>query len=146
MSINQKLNRPHKGGAIKHDLGKPRFSLIPQEAMMALAEIMTYGAEKYEAYNWCKGFSFSKLIDSAYRHLNAIARGEDIDEETGFYHVDLLQANAAMMSENTKHHPQLDDRFVWSKNDKTTTTTFSAKKKVSKKPYRKKTSGRRKNR
>jgi len=37
------------GPAYKDDAGKPRFSLIPPKAERSVAEVLTFGAEKYDA-------------------------------------------------------------------------------------------------
>lgn len=37
---------------VKYDAGKPRLDLLPPKAVMALGEVMTYGAAKYGADNW----------------------------------------------------------------------------------------------
>lgn len=37
---------------IKYDAGKPRLDLLPPKAILAIGEVMTYGAAKYGANNW----------------------------------------------------------------------------------------------
>ena len=36
----------------KHDAGKPRMDLIPPRAEMLLAEVLTFGANRYGDDNW----------------------------------------------------------------------------------------------
>jgi len=55
--------------------GKGRFDLITPFAMARLAGVYERGAVKYDARNWEKGQPFSRLFDSATRHLNRFAMG-----------------------------------------------------------------------
>jgi len=71
---------------IKHDAGKPALDLIDPFFEMALGEVLTRGAIKYEPDNWRKGMALSKIMGGVLRHLNAIRRGEFIDPEWGFQH------------------------------------------------------------
>lgn len=70
-------------GAQKDQKGKPRFDLIPPEAMLALAEVYALGAEKYEDRNWEKGIPFSACLGALKRHLNAFELGHMINTADG---------------------------------------------------------------
>lgn len=74
-------------GFKKFDEGKPRFGLIPPAALLEIARVFTHGAEKYGAGNYLKGADWSRYYDAAQRHLNAWARREDNDPETGISHL-----------------------------------------------------------
>jgi hypothetical protein len=76
---------PQQG--IKHDDGKNRVDLLPIEALEAVAEVLTFGAKKYEANNWRKGFAWTRLLGAALRHTFAFMRGQDKDPETGKSHI-----------------------------------------------------------
>ena len=71
----------------KHDSNKNRLELLPFEALEDIAEVLTFGAQKYDAHNWRKGFAWSRLLGAALRHLFAWARGEDKDPESGLSHL-----------------------------------------------------------
>jgi hypothetical protein len=72
----------------KHDQGKPQFRLIPQHALLEVAKVMTFGAQKYEPNNWMMVQNgHDRYIDAAQRHINAHLRGEMIDPESGFHHL-----------------------------------------------------------
>lgn len=73
--------------AVKHDANKNMLELLPFEALEAVGEILTFGAQKYDAHNWRKGFLWSRLLGASLRHLFAWARGQDLDPETGKSHV-----------------------------------------------------------
>ena len=64
-----------------------RFSLIPPEALWALAEHYGRGAMKYEDRNWEKGYKWSYNVDALERHLHQWLMGEDLDGETGSNHL-----------------------------------------------------------
>jgi len=49
--------------------GKGRMDLLQIRSMMAVADIMEAGAEKYNARNWEKGIPLSRFLDSGLRHL-----------------------------------------------------------------------------
>lgn len=66
---------------VKHDQGKPRYDLIPPEALRAIASQLTYGAEKYGDRNWEQGIHFGRLVRAAFGHLTDFWAGEDNDEE-----------------------------------------------------------------
>lgn len=74
-------------GARKADAEKVRVDLLPVDALLAAAEVFTYGAAKYEARNWEKGFDWSRIYGATLRHLWAWFRGEDIDKESGYHHL-----------------------------------------------------------
>ncbi len=70
-------------GAQKDQTGKPRFDLIPPEAMKALAETYALGAVKYSDRNWEKGIPFSAALGALKRHLNAFELGDMINTADG---------------------------------------------------------------
>lgn len=74
-------------GAAKYDTGKVRLELLSVPAMEAIAEVMTFGAKKYAAHNWRKGFEWSRLFGATLRHLFAALKGEDRDPESGLPHL-----------------------------------------------------------
>ncbi len=64
-----------------------RMSLLPREALEALSRQFAYGADKYETYNWLKGYPWSWSYDALQRHLLAWWDGEETDEESGESHL-----------------------------------------------------------
>lgn len=89
-----------------------KFSLIPVEALEIMARLYGFGAEKYAAHNWRKGYEWSKSYDSLQRHANAFWRGEDIDAETGLPHLAGVAFHAFTLMIFMEEHPEFDDRFV----------------------------------
>jgi hypothetical protein len=88
-----------------------RYSLIPVEAMDMMARLYGFGAEKYEAHNWRKGYEWSKSFDSLFRHATAALRGEDIDPETGLPHLAGAAFHCFTLMVFMQEHPEFDDRW-----------------------------------
>lgn len=91
--------------------GKPRLDLISPWALEGLAQILTYGANKYAEHNWRAGLSWSQTVASLMRHLVAFMRGEDMDPESGLPHIDHVLCNAMFLSEFQKLNRGVDDRW-----------------------------------
>jgi hypothetical protein len=75
-------------GGRKFDGGKPRYGLLPPLAMKATAEVLTFGAEKYEPDNWKHvPESKTRYFDALERHVWAWKMGEQMDPESGMHHL-----------------------------------------------------------
>jgi len=71
----------------KFDGDKPDFSLMPPHALEDVAQVLTYGAKKYDRDNWKKVFDAkNRYFAAAQRHLWALRRDEKHDPETGIHH------------------------------------------------------------
>lgn len=98
---------------LKYDGGKPRIDLVTPEFVEGVAKVLTFGAEKYAAWNWAEGIDFSRLYASAQRHLGAWKKGQDFDEESGLSH--LYHAACCLMFISTQQEwgmRERDDRFI----------------------------------
>lgn len=103
--------RPHPEEQGQHkDTGKRRYSLIPQAALDAEADVMTFGATKYGEANYAKGIRWMRLFDSALRHMYAWRRRIDIDNESALPHLAHARCCLGMLLAMTELHPELDDR------------------------------------
>ena len=72
----------------KHDTGKPLMGAVPPSALLAVARVLTFGAEKYGRDNWRQVESAeTRYLDAALRHINAYQRGELADPESGESHL-----------------------------------------------------------
>lgn len=91
-------------GGVKHDQGKPMFSLISADAMEELAKVLTYGASKYQDHNWRKGFKWQRVMDAAYRHLAEYNKGKRVDPETGLSHLAHAMCNIMFLIEFEKNN------------------------------------------
>lgn len=100
-------------GGTKHDNGKPRMSLIPHDAMVAVAEVLTFGAKKYDSWNWAKGFKYSRLLDAAYRHLGAWKEGETKDPESGLSHLAHAACCIVFLIVHERRGLGENDNYAW---------------------------------
>ena len=97
-------------GGVKHDGEKPAMGLLPPKALEEEAKVWTFGAKKYDAWNWTKGFKYTRIIGALLRHTTAIMRGEDVDPESGCLHAAHIRCCAAMLIE-FHGRKELDDRM-----------------------------------
>ena len=74
-------------GGHKDDADKVRMELIPPELMIAVGDILTSGAKKYDDRNWEQGMKWSRVYGALLRHLIAWWGGEKKDPETGRSHL-----------------------------------------------------------
>lgn len=96
--------------AAKFDQGKLRYDLIPPEADLGLANVLSYGAQKYEDRNWEKGTDYMRIVGAIKRHLAAFEMGQDIDPQTGLLHVDQVATNVAFLQTFVRRKIGTDDR------------------------------------
>lgn len=101
----------NKQYGLRYNEGKPRFDLIDPTAMRMLAEVLTYGANKYAAHNWRTGLPYSNCIASLGRHFQAFMAGEDKDPESGLPHIGHILCNAMFLGYFSVHRTDLDDRW-----------------------------------
>ena len=72
---------------IKHDTEKVRLDLVPYDAVTAIAEVLTFGANKYGERNWEKGINYNRLFRALMGHMWDWWRGAGPDAETGLSHL-----------------------------------------------------------
>lgn len=87
ISNSPKDNLDVAAGGVKYDTGKPRFDLLPWNALWEVAGVMEYGAQKYDDRNWERGMRFGRLSAAAFRHLARYMMGEEYDKESGYRHL-----------------------------------------------------------
>lgn len=71
----------------KFDAGKPEYGLIPPVALLEIAKILTFGAQKYSANNWQKVKPKIRYFNAAMRHAWSWMMGERYDPESGMHHL-----------------------------------------------------------
>lgn len=72
---------------VKFDHSKPRCELLPAEPLIAVAEILTSGAVKYDANQWTKGGPWMRCIGATLRHIFAWMAGEDYCPDSKQHHI-----------------------------------------------------------
>lgn len=97
---------------IKHDGEKPRVDLVPAGAVLAIADVFTFGAKKYAPNNWRGGFDWSRLIGALERHIAAFKEGEDLDPESGLPHMAHAGCCVMMLLEHQRLGYGTDDRYM----------------------------------
>ena len=93
------VNKTEVGkGGYKADENKIRIELVAPEFVFGVAEVLTFGAKKYDDRNWERGMSWSRPFGAAMRHLWAWWGDPgvktktnhlfgDLDHETGLSHL-----------------------------------------------------------
>lgn len=102
--------------SIKHDSGKPDWSLVPFEALEEVVRVLEFGAKKYSRDNWRtgEGFKYSRVLSSLLRHIYSYLRGEDNDPESGLSHMAHAGCNVLFILYYIKNKSRYknDDRYV----------------------------------
>jgi hypothetical protein len=98
-------------GGKKFDGSKPQMDLLNTTALIEIAKVMSFGANKYGRFNWRKGLEWSRVISACDRHMKAFNDGQDLDPETGISHVAHAACNLMMLLQYIQSHPHLDDRY-----------------------------------
>lgn len=84
---------------LKFDDGKPRPSLLPAKALLAVCEVLEFGAKKYEAHSWQNVQNArQRYTDALLRHQLAVQNGEHYDSETGLPHSYHVACNALFVA------------------------------------------------
>jgi hypothetical protein len=99
------------GSALKFDQDKLPLHLLSTEAMNQTAAVLAFGAQKYAEHNWRKGFTWSRPLSAAMRHITAFNAGEDKDPESGLSHLAHAACCIMFLLEFEKTSKYLDDRY-----------------------------------
>lgn len=92
-----------------------RYDLLPKPFLDGVAEVLAFGAEKYDAHNWRKGYEWSKSYDALQRHATQFWAGEDTDPEMGTPHLASVIFHAMALLVFMDEHPDYDDRYTSTK-------------------------------
>lgn len=68
---------------VKHDEGKPDWSLLPPDALEDVIRVYEYGCVKYARDNWRKGITYSRIFRGIIGHLWKWWRGHETNPEDG---------------------------------------------------------------
>lgn len=94
--------------AIKHDANKPDMSLLSPKWLFGVSYVLTFGAKKYSAHNWRKGFKITRCLAAALRHIFLFLDGHT---HSGANHLDNASCMIMFARELWETHPELDDRY-----------------------------------
>ena len=84
-------------GGMKGDGGKRKWELVDYEFLDRFVDVVTFGANKYEAENW-KKVSRCRYEAAMQRHLSAYLQGEKLDSETGITHLAHISCTAMFLN------------------------------------------------
>jgi hypothetical protein len=89
-------------GAARANAGKPPLHLLPLDALVPVAWVLAFGAEKYSARGWEKAaaegvFSWVDCVRACLSHLTKLMSGQRLDPESGLPHVAHLACNALFL-------------------------------------------------
>lgn len=90
------MDEPKK--ALRYNQGKPRWSLVHFNSLEPMVKVLMYGADKYAVDNWKKGLDRREILDSMMRHLGALMDGQEVDPESGEYHIGHIMCNCMFYS------------------------------------------------
>jgi hypothetical protein len=93
-------------------VSETRFDLVPFAAIAEIAEVLAYGAAKYEANNWARGTDWSRYFAALCRHVFAWWGGENRDPETGLSHLAHAGCCLLFLIEYQRNRWGHDDRFL----------------------------------
>jgi hypothetical protein len=102
---------PVEQGGMKFDKEKPMLDLLDPKVMNEMGKVLTIGAKKYGKYNWKKGLTSTRTTAAALRHIFAYLDGEDIDADTGCYHLGCALVELMFTLNGALTRNDLDDRF-----------------------------------
>ena len=55
-------------------------------ALLHLGEVAGFGAQKYDTFNYLRGYDWRLTMDAMQRHMLQFWAGEDYDQESGLLH------------------------------------------------------------
>jgi hypothetical protein len=96
----------------KFDDDKLRLELIPVEFLWLCGAVLTMGGIKYDAWNWFKGFEWSRAYGAILRHLTAAWGKEDFDDESKLLHLGHAAVEIMFMVMFQIHGKGIDDRPI----------------------------------
>jgi hypothetical protein len=99
-----------KSEGLRYDADKLRMDLIPPEAELFLARVLTQGAQKYASRNWELGMDWSRCIGALKRHLLRWELGQMYDQESGEPHLAHVLWNAMALLVYEQRDIGKDDR------------------------------------
>lgn len=87
-----------------------QYHLLPPLALRKVAQQYGFGARKYAAHNFRRGYEWSKTFDALQRHAQLFWAGEDNDSESLLSHTVSAAWHSLTLSEFFFVHQQFDDR------------------------------------
>ncbi len=91
---------------------KPKYHLLPWDALEETAKVIAMGAEKHGERDWEKGIPYSEIVSALMRHLKLFFQdGKDYDIESGMFHTTHIVCNALfLLAYQLREIKGIDDR------------------------------------
>jgi hypothetical protein len=101
-------------GAARANAGKPPLHLLPLDALVPVAWVLAFGAEKYSARGWeaaaAEGvFSWVDCLRAILSHCSKLMVGQRLDGESGLPHVAHIACNALFLCAMLARRNGVDD-------------------------------------
>lgn len=104
------MKKQKKSNGKKNDELKPVLAYIPKEAIWEMGKALTFGAKKYDSWNYKNGIETTRTLSAALRHIYQFLDGENLDSESQSLHLGNAMANLAMAIDTYYNHPEMDNR------------------------------------
>ena len=90
---------------------KPQLQLVPPVLSAEAAKALALGAAKYGPWNWRENHvELMTYLGAMKRHIDAIIEGEDIDSESGAFHLGHVAAGCGIVLDARRHGTLIDNR------------------------------------
>lgn len=90
---------------------KPQLQLVPPVIVESMAAALTIGADKYGPWNWrTNQVEIMTYLGAMKRHIDAVLEGEDLDPESGTYHLGHVAAGCAIVLDAAAQGTLVDNR------------------------------------
>lgn len=102
-----------KEGFKKFDSGKLEWELMPAEAEEEIIKVLNVGKQKYGDWNWldnADSVEYTRYMNAFRRHYYKFRRGQDFDEETGFYELSHCIVNLMFLLQYQIMNKGIDNR------------------------------------
>lgn len=86
----------------KFDTDKTMYNLVSPSYLRQIAEVLTFGANKYSPDNWANVDDNGRYVAALFRHIQAWREGEKEDQETGLHHLAHAATNLMFLFELDK--------------------------------------------
>lgn len=88
-----------------------QIGAVDPQAIMQVGLVAGFGNDKYERYNFAKGYKWSLSYDALQRHLMAFWNGQNNDEESGLPHLAHAAWHCLALLTFSLRNRGTDDRF-----------------------------------
>jgi len=90
---------------------KVSLSLVPEVALIELAQAFRDGATKYTPFNWRHSpVNLSVYMDAMHRHLQLYNAGQDKASDSGLHHLTHVMSGCAIVLDALLNDTLIDDR------------------------------------